>query len=226
MEFPHEYDFRPKAPAPFDDDKMDLYHPRPQQPYPYHALAPVEHQLARKPKRIKPFTKDDREIVKPRIKTFYWEDKKTVCFQVQSNGLVVSRREKDNYVNGTKLLNATGITRGRRDALLKLERGREVVKMGPMCLKGVWIPFEKAAELARNEGVYQLLFPLFVENIRDFYDNSGLELQEHSEFTDDELEIAPAPQFPHEVMPKQPMGQVYNGLVNQPNTNVMPYNYY
>jgi protein SOK2 len=41
-------------------------------------------------------------------------------------------------VNGTKLLNVTGMSRGKRDGILKNEHARVVVKVGPMHLKGVW----------------------------------------------------------------------------------------
>ena len=41
-------------------------------------------------------------------------------------------------INGTKLLNVAGMTRGRRDGILKSEKSRSVVKIGPMHLKGVW----------------------------------------------------------------------------------------
>lgn len=41
-------------------------------------------------------------------------------------------------INGTKLLNVAGMTRGRRDGILKSEKVRNVVKIGPMHLKGVW----------------------------------------------------------------------------------------
>ncbi len=45
----------------------------------------------------------------------------------------------DNHmINGTKLLNVAGMTRGRRDGILKSEKVRNVVKIGPMHLKGVW----------------------------------------------------------------------------------------
>ena len=45
----------------------------------------------------------------------------------------------DNHmINGTKLLNVAGMTRGRRDGILKSEKCRHVVKIGPMHLKGVW----------------------------------------------------------------------------------------
>lgn len=45
-------------------------------------------------------------------------------------------------INGTKLLNVAGMTRGRRDGILKSEKLRHVVKIGPMHLKGVWYVFE------------------------------------------------------------------------------------
>ena len=48
----------------------------------------------------------------------------------------------DNHmINGTKLLNVAGMTRGRRDGILKSEKLRHVVKIGPMHLKGVWYAF-------------------------------------------------------------------------------------
>jgi protein SOK2 len=44
-------------------------------------------------------------------------------------------------INGTKLLNVVGMTRGRRDGILKAEKQKQVVKIGPMHLKGVWYVF-------------------------------------------------------------------------------------
>jgi hypothetical protein len=44
----------------------------------------------------------------------------------------------NNMINGTKLLNVAGMSRGKRDGILKNERGRIVVKVGAMHLKGVW----------------------------------------------------------------------------------------
>lgn len=44
----------------------------------------------------------------------------------------------NDMVNGTKLLNVAGISRGKRDGILKNEKGRVVVKVGAMHLKGVW----------------------------------------------------------------------------------------
>lgn len=73
------------------------------------------------------------------------------------------------------------MTRGRRDGILKSEKVRNVVKIGPMHLKGVWygfrtfplkaltdccrIPFERALEFANREKITDLLYPLFVHNI-------------------------------------------------------------
>lgn len=57
------------------------------------------------------------------------------------------------------------MTRGRRDGILKAEKQKHVVKIGPMHLKGVWIPFEKALEFANKEKITEMLYPLFVHNI-------------------------------------------------------------
>ncbi|EEQ37500.1 putative transcriptional regulator [Clavispora lusitaniae] len=134
---------------------------------------------------------NQRKISKPRITTIYWEAESTTCFQVKAGKVVVSRREKDDYVNGTKLLNVTGMSRGKRDGLLKTEKGRIVVRNGPMNLKGVWIPFHRASEIARNEGVDQLLYPLFVSNIREFYQVRGQDLRQESASDNEEVSTAP-----------------------------------
>ncbi|KAJ2537965.1 hypothetical protein EV175_006567, partial [Coemansia sp. RSA 1933] len=64
-------------------------------------------------------------------------------------------------INGTKLLNVVGMSRGKRDGILKNEKGRRVVKVGPMHLKGVWIPFDRARFLAEQFKVLDVLFPIF-----------------------------------------------------------------
>lgn len=81
--------------------------------------------------------------MKPRVTATLWEDEGSLCFQVEANGVCVARREDNHMINGTKLLNVAGMTRGRRDGILKSEKTRHVVKIGPMHLKGVWyvIPF-------------------------------------------------------------------------------------
>lgn len=54
-------------------------------------------------------------------------------------------------INGTKLLNVAGMTRGRRDGILKSEKVRHVVKIGPMHLKGVWYVYPPPFSLVRKE---------------------------------------------------------------------------
>ncbi|KAG4442527.1 hypothetical protein IFR05_002027 [Cadophora sp. M221] len=103
--------------------------------------------------------------VKPRVTATLWEDEGTLCFQVDVKGTCVARREDNHMVNGTKLLNVAGMTRGRRDGILKSEKQKHVVKIGPMHLKGVWIPFERALEFANKEKITEILYPLFVHNI-------------------------------------------------------------
>lgn len=76
--------------------------------------------------------------MKPRVTATLWEDEGSLCFQVEAHGVCVARREDNHMINGTKLLNVAGMTRGRRDGILKSEKTRHVVKIGPMHLKGVW----------------------------------------------------------------------------------------
>lgn len=106
-----------------------------------------------------------------RVMSTFWDDEDTLCYQVESRGVVVLRRADLNFINGTKLLNVAGMTRGRRDGLLKTERLRHVVKVGPMNLKGVWIPFDRAYEMARSEGIVEELQPLFVRDIKPYVGN-------------------------------------------------------
>ncbi|CUM68021.1 uncharacterized protein PRCAT00005736001 [Priceomyces carsonii] len=138
--------------------------------------------------RTSSISNDFPEPVKPRIATTYWEDENTMCYQVKARGVLVSRREDTNFINGTKLLNVIGMTRGKRDGILKSEKTKTVVKVGSMNLKGVWIPFERAAEIARNEGVDndELLGPLFVKDLKTYFNLKGYKLK--IEETDQELE--------------------------------------
>lgn len=95
-----------------------------------------------------------------------WEEQSTLCIQVEVNGIEISRRCDNNMINGTKLLNYAGYSRGRRDGILKHEQVRHVVKVGTMNLKGVWIPFERALELTQRESrMIDELYPLFVGDL-------------------------------------------------------------
>ena len=71
----------------------------------------------------------------------------------------------NSMINGTKLLNSASLTRGRRDHILRNEQVKYVVKVGSMDLRGIWIPFERALELAKNKNITDILYPLFVHNI-------------------------------------------------------------
>ncbi|KAF7537478.1 hypothetical protein G7054_g3650 [Neopestalotiopsis clavispora] len=103
--------------------------------------------------------------IKPWVTATLWEDEGSLCFQVESRGICVARREDNHMINGTKLLNVAGMTRGRRDGILKSEKVRHVVKSGPLHLRGVWIPFERALDFANKENITEMLYPLFVHNI-------------------------------------------------------------
>lgn len=74
-------------------------------------------------------------------------------------------------INGTKLLNVTGMSRGKRDGILKNEKSRAVVKVGPMHLKGVWIPFSRAKELANQFKITELLYPLLLDDPTIYFRN-------------------------------------------------------
>ncbi|ORZ03019.1 transcription regulator HTH, apses-type DNA-binding domain-containing protein [Syncephalastrum racemosum] len=99
-----------------------------------------------------------------KLTTSFWEDEGTVCFQVDARGTSVARRQDNDMVNGTKLLNVVGMSRGKRDGILKNEPGRVVVKVGAMHLKGVWITISRAKLLAKQYKISELLHPLFVDD--------------------------------------------------------------
>ncbi|SAL94955.1 hypothetical protein [Absidia glauca] len=101
---------------------------------------------------------------RPKITTSLWEDEGTICYQVDSRGICVARRQDNDMINGTKLLNVTGMSRGKRDGILKNEKGRVVVKVGAMHLKGVWVTFSRAKTLAIQHNIKDILHPLFVDD--------------------------------------------------------------
>ncbi|CCK68368.1 Phd1p KNAG_0A07150 [Huiozyma naganishii CBS 8797] len=56
----------------------------------------------------------DGHLANPRMITTMWEDERTLCYQVEANGVSVVRRADNDMINGTKLLNVTKMTRGRQ----------------------------------------------------------------------------------------------------------------
>jgi len=154
------------------------------------------------------------EIKKPKIQTVFWEDQNTTCYQVTANGYTVSRRLDNNYINGTKLLNVIGMTRGKRDGILKTEKNKAVVKVGSINLKGVWIPFDRAYEIARNEGVDEILFPLFLKDFESYFAKVGHKLRSNpSSSVKPEIVHKPKPDFTkqdHHRSEKQNQVQFYS----------------
>nr|CAG8544326.1 8681_t:CDS:2 [Entrophospora candida] len=91
---------------------------------------------------------------RPKLTTTIWEDEGTLCYQVDARGICVARRQ------------------GKRDGILKNEKGRVVVKVGAMHLKGVWITFQRAKTLATQFKINELLYPVFVDDPSIFLHNS------------------------------------------------------
>ncbi|MDC6272111.1 KilA-N domain-containing protein, partial [Acetobacter pasteurianus] len=126
-------------------------------------------------------------VIRPKVATTRWDDENTNCYQVRARNILVSRREDTNYINCTKLLNVVGMTRGKRDGILKTEKVKQVVKVGSMNLKGVWIPFDRAYEIARNEGVDSILYPLFVKNIKEYFLTKGHKLKSEDDLSEEQV---------------------------------------
>lgn len=103
-----------------------------------------------------------------RLTTSPWDDQGTFCYQVDVKGQCVARRGDSDAINGTKLLNVVGLTRGKRDGILKNQKGRVVQRVGHSHLKGVWIPFSNAQELAEKYNIADLLFPLLEADIKPY----------------------------------------------------------
>ncbi|KAI9315815.1 transcription regulator HTH, apses-type DNA-binding domain-containing protein [Dichotomocladium elegans] len=107
-------------------------------------------------------------IERPKLTTTIWEDQNTICYQMEVRNICVTRRGDNDMINGTKLLNVVGMSRGKRDGILKNEKGRVVVRVGAMYLKGVWIPYAQAKILAVRYKVLELLGPLFAEEPQNY----------------------------------------------------------
>ncbi|KAG1455170.1 hypothetical protein G6F56_007129 [Rhizopus delemar] len=107
-------------------------------------------------------------IHRPRLTATVWGDQSTLCYQVDTQGICVARRQDNDMINGTKLLNMAGLSRGKRDGILKNEKGRVVVKIGAMNLKGVWIPLDRAKALANQFNISETLYPLFEHSPASF----------------------------------------------------------
>lgn len=160
----------------------------------------------------------------PRVTTTVWEDEGCLYFQVDVRGICVARREDNHMINGTKLLNVAGITRGRGDGMLMSEKSRHVVEIGPMHLKGVWIPLERALEFANKEKITESLYPLFVHNIGSLIHQPShqrpshrgdsrrktQEVKEWAEHNDDHVQQIDVPEDSDKSLRKLPLDTVRN----------------
>ncbi|GAA5882292.1 hypothetical protein JCM3774_003361 [Rhodotorula dairenensis] len=98
----------------------------------------------------------------PIVSCSLWEEERCVVALVLVGDHAVARRTDTDYVNSTKLLNMVdGLSRGKRDMFLKNEADRQVFRRGALHLKGVWLPLEAAARLARDYNLSDRLYPLF-----------------------------------------------------------------
>lgn len=110
-----------------------------------------------------------------KVSTIAWPEESTLCILVEADGTSIARRCDNNMINGTKLLNFAKMSRGRRDGLLKQEKARHVVRIGSQHFKGVWIPYERALDIARSTNVVDELFPLFLAKLENFlYSESNI----------------------------------------------------
>ncbi|RKP33539.1 transcription regulator HTH, apses-type DNA-binding domain-containing protein, partial [Dimargaris cristalligena] len=94
----------------------------------------------------------------------YWTDESIDSYVVSARGHHIARCMSSAMVNGTKLLNCAGLSRGRRDYLLRKEPLRRVLKKTCKTSRGVWIPYQRAVDLAHTYNVYHSTLPLLVED--------------------------------------------------------------
>ncbi|KAG0022745.1 hypothetical protein BGZ81_008383 [Podila clonocystis] len=153
-----------------EPDQQDPYHDRPHSGglvgHPY-GHSPQDNIVTLTPPPSAPQT-HDLPPLRTRLTNTIWEDERTYCFQVDVKGVCVARRADNNMVNGTKLLNVVGMSRGKRDGILKNEKGRVVVKVGAMHLKGVWIPLDRAVHHAKAHHIEDSLHPLLVDDPAEY----------------------------------------------------------
>ena len=76
--------------------------------------------------------------MKPSIKATFWADGNTVCWEVEVNNTIVTRRDDNHMINGTQLLKAAGVDRVSRDIMLKSEEIQHFIEIGDTHMIGVW----------------------------------------------------------------------------------------
>lgn len=109
------------------------------------------------------------ELESRKVFAKYWSTDGVFYYCMEINNVSVCRRSIDSFVNGTKLLNAANLTRGRRDGLLKKVTNKFVVRNGIAPLRGVWIPLHVAQDFAGLEDIEDICYPLLEENLEDAF---------------------------------------------------------
>lgn len=92
-----------------------------------------------------------------------WEEEKTICYQIYVNGIYITRRQDNDMINVTKLLNLINISKGKKNVILKNIKEKAIIKRGINSLKGIWISFYDAKLLVMKYNIENLTYPLFID---------------------------------------------------------------
>lgn len=100
-------------------------------------------------KRKADYSPDNVQFDRVRISKFTVEPQEDYYIMEVDESSIL-RRCRDNFINGTKLLNLTKVTKGQRDSLLRKSVQRDVETAGPRWLRGIWyviVLFEDSTDL-------------------------------------------------------------------------------
>ena len=116
--------------------------------------------------------KENIDLEARKVFAKYWSTDGVFYYCMKINNVYVCRRSNDSYINGTKLLNAAKLTRGRRDGMLKKTIEKFIVRNGIAPLRGVWIPLSVAQNFAKSEGIEAISYPLLEDNLEVAFKNN------------------------------------------------------
>lgn len=80
----------------------------------------------------------------------YWREENTLLYQIECDGQTISRRLDNDLVNITKIMNSMGITKRKRDTLMRFE-SRDVHISCSFDKRGIWIPLKRAEEIISRQ---------------------------------------------------------------------------
>lgn len=99
----------------------------------------------------------------------YWLEQEVHCYRLEIGDHKVCRRQDTHFINASKLIKLSSITRGRRDAILRAEKVKYTVRKDQIDFRGVWVPFERARYLAVLVGIYDQVQDLFSYDMECVY---------------------------------------------------------